>query len=111
MTKTIAKTPKAKMNLKIEDTLIFEPVCRHLRDKYLLLVEEGMDMLAKAISLRPDYDDAMAYMNLLYRIRVDLQCGDPRASKADRRKADEWVELAIAARNRKVQSATEERNF
>jgi translation initiation factor 2B subunit (eIF-2B alpha/beta/delta family) len=27
--------------------------------------------LKKAISLRPDYDDAMAYLNLLYRRKAD----------------------------------------
>ena len=34
-------------------------------------------MLEKALELRPDYDDAMAYMNLMYRERADLQCDDP----------------------------------
>ena len=33
-------------------------------------------MLQKALQLRPDYDDAMAYLNLIYRERGDLQCDD-----------------------------------
>jgi hypothetical protein len=28
-------------------------------------------MLEKALTLRPDYDDAMAYLNLLYRKKAD----------------------------------------
>jgi tetratricopeptide (TPR) repeat protein len=35
-------------------------------------IEEGIDALKRAISIRPDYDDAMAYMNLLYRRKADI---------------------------------------
>jgi hypothetical protein len=35
--------------------------------KYANLVEEGINAMKKAIALKPDYDDAMAYLNLLYR--------------------------------------------
>ncbi len=34
--------------------------------KYGRLVDEGITDLQKGIQLRPDYDDAMAYLNLLY---------------------------------------------
>jgi tetratricopeptide (TPR) repeat protein len=104
-------TEKSKMDLRPGDTLIFQPACRVLRGKQLSVVDEGLEMLAKAISLREDYDDAMAYVNLLYRIRADLQCTNPQASKADLHKADEWVDLAMAARKKKVESATRQRNF
>jgi tetratricopeptide (TPR) repeat protein len=40
--------------------------------KYGPLIDEGIADLQKAISLRPDYDDAMAYLNLLYRRRADM---------------------------------------
>ena len=40
--------------------------------KYGPLIEEGVTDLQKAISLRPDYDDAMAYLNLLYRRKADM---------------------------------------
>ncbi len=32
-----------------------------------------MTALKKAIELKPDYDDAMAYLNLLYRQKADLE--------------------------------------
>lgn len=35
-------------------------------------IEEGINSLKKAISLRPNYDDAMAYLNLLYRRKADV---------------------------------------
>jgi tetratricopeptide (TPR) repeat protein len=40
--------------------------------KYGSLVDEGISSLQKAISLKPDYDDAMAYLNLLYRRKADM---------------------------------------
>jgi tetratricopeptide (TPR) repeat protein len=39
--------------------------------KYGTLIDEGIAALQKAIQLRPDYDDAMAYLNLLYRRKAD----------------------------------------
>ena len=39
--------------------------------KYGTLIDEGIADLQKAITLRPDYDDAMAYLNLLYRRKAD----------------------------------------
>ncbi|MGC1483506.1 MAG: hypothetical protein WA789_06925 [Candidatus Acidiferrum sp.] len=49
--------------------------------KYSSLVEEGITDLQKAISLRPDYDDAMAYLSLLYRRKADMvESADERAS-------------------------------
>jgi tetratricopeptide (TPR) repeat protein len=46
-----------------------------LRADYLAksgtLIDEGIDRLKKAIQIRPDYDDAMAYLNLLYRRKAD----------------------------------------
>jgi hypothetical protein len=36
------------------------------------MVDEGIAALQKAIELRADYDDAMAYLNLLYRRKADM---------------------------------------
>jgi tetratricopeptide (TPR) repeat protein len=49
--------------------------------KYGPVVDEGIADLQKAISLRPDYDDAMAYLGLLYRRKADMvDSADERAS-------------------------------
>src|SRR5580693_8808107 len=59
--------------------------------KYGPLVDEGVTDLQKAISLRPDYDDAMAYLNLLYRRKADLvETPDERASLL--KQADDLVD-------------------
>jgi len=45
------------------------------------LVDEGITYLQKAITIKPDYDDAMAYLNLLYRRKADMvESADERAS-------------------------------
>ena len=40
--------------------------------KYGSLVDEGIDKLKKSIEIKPDYDDAMAYLNLLFRRKADM---------------------------------------
>jgi tetratricopeptide (TPR) repeat protein len=39
-------------------------------------IDQGIDALKKAIQLSPDYADAMAYLNLLYRQKADLATSD-----------------------------------
>jgi len=59
--------------------------------KYGRLVDEGVAGLQKAIQLRPDYDDAMAYLNLLYRRKADMvESADERASLL--KQADDLVD-------------------
>ena len=59
--------------------------------KYGSLIDEGISDLQKAISLRPDYDDAMAYLNLLYRRKADtVTSADERASL--QKQADDLVD-------------------
>jgi len=40
--------------------------------EYGAMVEEGIESMKTALSLRSDYDDAMAYLNLLYRRKADI---------------------------------------
>jgi len=40
--------------------------------KYSTLVDEGISSLQQAVKLKPDYDDAMTYLNLLYRRKADM---------------------------------------
>jgi tetratricopeptide (TPR) repeat protein len=72
--------------------------CLELRDKNSALISDGIDHLTRAIELNPKYDDAMAYMNLVYRRRADLSCGDESIRAADIAQADQWVQRAIATR-------------
>jgi tetratricopeptide (TPR) repeat protein len=62
------------------------------------LVEEGLSYLQQAVADRANYDDAMAYMNLLYRRKADVDYGDEAARKDDVAKADEWRTKAMGTR-------------
>ena len=66
-------------------------------------IQEGIDSLNKAIQLRPDYDDAMAYMNLMYREKADVECDDLNARQEDLKTADHWVDKTIAAKKAKAE--------
>lgn len=62
------------------------------------LVEEGLRYLKQAIEDRPDYDDAMAYLNLTYRRKADLDHGDKRAVDEDVTQAREWTAKSMQTR-------------
>jgi tetratricopeptide (TPR) repeat protein len=75
-----------------------------LREKNLAIVEKGITYLEKAISLDEEYDDAMAYINLLYRERADIQ-EDAAAYEKDLETADNWVEKSLSIK--KIKAARE----
>jgi tetratricopeptide (TPR) repeat protein len=64
---------KAHITKQIKDT---DPLPADLRTdyttKYGALVDDGIAKLKKAIELNPEYDDAMTYLNLLYRRKADM---------------------------------------
>ena len=62
------------------------------------LVDEGLQYLHKAVELRPSYDDAMTYLNLTYRRKADVDCGNADAQKADIAQAEDWFNKAMGAR-------------
>jgi tetratricopeptide (TPR) repeat protein len=79
--------------------------CQKLVAQNTPLVDEALDVLHKAVDLRPNYEDAMAYINLSYRRKAELECGDDAARKADLQQAQEWTEKAMAARKANQQKA------
>jgi len=55
------------------------------------MVEEGVTDLQKSIQIKSDYDDAMAYLNLLYRRKADMvESANERASL--KKQADDLVD-------------------
>jgi tetratricopeptide (TPR) repeat protein len=74
-----------------DDQPLPAPVRTDYAAKYGTLVDEGISDLQKAISLKPDYDDAMAYLSLLYRRKADMvESADERASLE--KQADDLLE-------------------
>jgi tetratricopeptide (TPR) repeat protein len=99
---------RAKLGLKPEENLNpkdkeQKKVCAQLKEKNAPAIKEGIDSLNKAIELRPDYDDAMAYMNLMYRERADVECDDLAARAEDLKTADSWVDKTLAAKKTKAE--------
>jgi tetratricopeptide (TPR) repeat protein len=97
---------KAKLDADSEHALFLSDNCAEARTASLENVDDGLAMLTKAIALRENYDDAMVYMNLLYRLRADLECGSEEAHAADIKKANEWTDMATAARKKKADAAS-----
>jgi len=94
---------RAKLGLKPDEPLKDKKVCAALKEKNASNIQEGIDNLKKALDLRPDYDDAMAYMNLMYRERADVTCDNPAARAADLKTADEWVDKTLAVKKAKAE--------
>jgi len=97
-----------KLGLKPEEPIKDKKVCEALKEKNSATVQEGMDALEKALKLREDYDDAMAYYNLMWREKADLECGDAQAREEDLKKADSWVDQTLAAKKRKADKAAQQ---
>jgi tetratricopeptide (TPR) repeat protein len=70
--------------------------------KYGTLIDEGITDLQKAISVKPDYDDAMAYLNLLYRRKADMvESADERNNFL--KQADDLVDKVKEIKQRRAE--------
>jgi tetratricopeptide (TPR) repeat protein len=100
---------KAKSGLKVEDEMKSkqdQKICAELRSKYGPVVDDGLKMLQTAIQKRDDYDDAMAYLNLLYRRKAnDMTCDDADARANYIKTANDWSDRAMGARKKKAEEA------
>jgi len=99
---------RAGLGLRPDEPLKDKKVCEELRTQNSEIIEEGIHHLQKAISLREDYDDAMAYLNLMYRERADIQCEDAAAREADLKLADEMVAKTMEVKKMKAEKAKEQ---
>jgi tetratricopeptide (TPR) repeat protein len=75
-----------------------------LETQYSAIIDDGIKNLQKALDLDPNYDDAMAYMNLLIREKADLD-DTPEQYKADIDTADKWVQKALDTKKAKAAAA------
>lgn len=61
-----------------------------LQAKYGALLDEGIEYLKKSLEMDPEYENSMAYMNLLVRERADL-LDDKAQYDAQIAEADNWL--------------------
>jgi len=69
-------------------------------------IQEGMEALGKALEIKPDYFDALSYMNLIYRERAKLELteGNSAAAGQDYETADSYLKKALVVRNAQIKA-------
>jgi tetratricopeptide (TPR) repeat protein len=95
-------TARANLGMRPDDPgpIKDKKVKQELKDKFGPVIEGGIQNLTKALDINPEYDDAMAYMNLLIRERADLM-DDKQDYEAEIKKADGWMQKALDTKKQK----------
>ncbi len=93
-----------KMQMQPEDPgpLKDKKVREVLKTQYRPMLDEGVANMQKALDIDPEYDEAMAYMNLLLRYRADLDDTTEEYQK-DVDSADNWIQKALATKKIKAE--------
>lgn len=99
---------KNKLGMKPEDPgpIKDKKVKEELKARWLDTINGGIQNLERALQIDPEYDEAMAYMNLLIRERADL-ADTPEQYKKDIEVADNWVTKAMDTKKIKAERAAE----
>lgn len=97
---------RAKLGMRPEDPgpLKDRKVREDLKAKYWDVIEQGIQDLGNALELDREYDEAMAYLNLLYRQRADLQ-DTSVAYNRDTDTADTWIQRTLDTKKMKASRA------
>ena len=87
---------RAELGMKPEDPgpLKDKKVREKLKAEYGPIVDDGINNLNKALDLDPEYDDAMAYLNLLHREKADL-ADNAEEYKKEVDDADKWLQKCL----------------
>jgi len=95
---------KAALGMRQEDPgpIKDKKVKEELKAKYLPIVDAGLAALDKALQINPEYDDAMAYENLLVRERADLMDSKDEY-EAQVKIADDWFQKTVQTRKIKAE--------
>lgn len=96
-------TARASMGMKPEDPgpLKDKKVREELKTQYSAIIDDGIKNLQKSLDIDPNYDDAMAYMNLLIREKADLD-DSKEQYEADTKVADGWVQKSLETKKAKA---------
>ena len=77
-----------------------------LKAKYWQSLTDGIEYEKKALQIDPDYENAMAYMNLLIRYRAILD-DTKEQYDADIKEADDWVQKSLETTKKKAKKKAE----
>ena len=94
---------RAELGMKPEDPgpLKDKKIRDKLRETNLTIIEDGLKNLEEAVKIDPQYDDAMAYLNLLYRERADL-ANSKEEYDTDEETANNWVDKTMETKKAKA---------
>jgi len=97
-------TARSNLGMRPEDPgpIKDKKVKEELKAKYLPLIQAGLQDLDKALQVRPDYADAMAYENLLIREGADLVDTKEEYEKQIKI-ANDWVDKVMAAKRKETE--------
>ncbi len=103
--KTYPIRKKARIELKMKDEdpgpIKDAKVRATLVARNTPILEEGIAAMRKAIEVDKEYDDAMAYLNLLLREKADIS-DTPAIAKGFSDEADSWVQKAVETKKVKA---------
>jgi len=94
-----------KIGMKIEDPgpIKDKKAREELKAQNEPVAQEGIEMLQKALAIDPDYDDAMAYLNLIYRQKAYI-ADTVEENKSLSAQADQWMQKALETRKKKAEA-------
>lgn len=78
-----------------------------LKAKYWQSLTDGIEDEKKALQIDPDYENAMSFMNLLYRYRAILD-DTKEQYDADMKQADDWTQKSLETKKRKAKKKADE---
>jgi tetratricopeptide (TPR) repeat protein len=96
-------TARAKLGMKPEDPgpIKDKKLKEELKAQWLPVIDSGIKNLEKALEIDREYDDAMAYLNLLIREKADL-ADTPEEYKKAIEIADNWVQKSLETKKIKA---------
>jgi tetratricopeptide (TPR) repeat protein len=86
-----ANAPASKKGKHSDET---EGVRAQLKAKYEKLIDDGIQDLKECLQRDKENEDAMSYINLLYRMKANLE-DTPEQAKADVAQAEDWFNKAM----------------
>jgi tetratricopeptide (TPR) repeat protein len=97
-------TARANLGMKQEDPgpIKDKKVKEELKAKWTPVIDGGLKALDTCLQINPEYDDAMAYENLLVRERADL-ADNKEEYQQQIKVADDWVQKALATKKLKAE--------
>ena len=97
-------TARANLGMKQDDPgpIKDKKVREALKARWDPVIDGGLKALDKALQINPDYDDAMAYENLLIRERADLM-ENKEQYEQQVKVADDWVAKNLATKKKKAE--------